>query len=190
MLLSGTMLVLIIAFSVSQYTKNEQSVIDLESKGTPPMFWDFTPKSTFSDVLQNYEKASIQVTLPTYLPKDLKPTVAYSQNSDDYIGTTLFLYSKNVIEEVSIAELVIEVRSLGNLPFDPEVSPGTFIQLNGYEAYYNDKAAVGLEGYREKYGDTAILVSVQKGPVNYLFRAEPSISLDEVLKIAESITDP
>jgi len=167
--------------------REEDGPIDYESKGIPVLMQDIVPKTTFEEVLSTYNKDA-SIDLPTYLPCGFEPVAAYTQNTEEYVGTSLFLYSKDGIDEVSCVELLIEVRPMANLPFDPKVTSGVFTTIGEYDVYYNEKASIGYEEYVEKYGETAILISLQKNNLNYMIRAEPSITLSEVLKIVESMS--
>jgi hypothetical protein len=146
-------------------------------------------KTTFETVTNTMERQGLKVFLPTWLPNDLKQTVAYATIKNNSVqGVSIFLFSSKGAEQIEVAELTLEVYSSETLPFDPKTtSTGQFIKINGYNAFIYEKAPVSLPEYNKLFGSTARLVSIQIGTNNYLFRGAPSISMEDMIKIAESL---
>ena len=108
---------------------------------------------------------------------------------DAEIGNlAVFLYTSKERDKVATAEVAIGVSPMEGIPYDPANSRGTFTTINGWAAYYNERAPVYWPEYQEIYGPTALLVNVQIGALNYNFRGEPSLSLDDMVKIIESMS--
>ncbi len=147
-------------------------------------------KTSFEAILSTTKSQGLKIYTPTWIPDDFKPTVAYGKINDGAVqGVLIFLFSAKGAENIDTAELTMEVYSSETLPYDPKTtSVGEFIKINGYDAFIYDKAPVALTEYNKLYGSTARLVSIQIGTTNYLFRGEPSISMEEMIKIVESLS--
>jgi len=126
--------------------------------------------------------------VPTWLPNGLKLVGIWAIGKDNEMGNlAVFLYSSEGRDKVATAEVAFEVSPMESIPFDPSNSKGTFITINGWEAYYDEHAPVFWEEYREIYGPDSLLVNVQIGLLNYNFRGEPSLTMDEMSRIIESM---
>jgi len=144
---------------------------------------------SFSDSISSLSTLGMQVNSPKWLPTGFTPESAYvryrSDKMDKYV---VFTFSKSGTDKIETSELTIEVYPCESLPFDKNTTLwGKFIEINGLQAYIYDSAPVNIADYKVLYGDTARLVSIQIGSVNYLLRGVPAISMDEMIKIASSL---
>jgi len=81
-------------------------------------------------VVRAWSERGIILYLPTWLPRNLKPTavlVVMRENSE--VGNlAIFWYSSKERYKIEIAELILEVSPMPDLPFNPEISPVTSLQ--------------------------------------------------------------
>lgn len=139
-------------------------------------------------ITSEWGKREREIHLPKYLPEKLKIMGAWARNYEGEVGSfAIIVFSEENDTAITTAELVIEVTEREGIPFDPKVSKGTFTEIKGCKAYLEDEAAVGWPEYRKKYGPTSRLIDIQIGSNNYWIRGIPRYSMDEMIKIAESM---
>lgn len=104
-------------------------------------------------------------------------------------GNHVFLvYDESKDATVANAELVIEIVPIDQLMFDPELNKEYITTINGYTAYVNEKAGCGWDEYVAKYGPYSTVVDILIEDNNYWIRAAPTMSLEEVMEIANKLT--
>lgn len=146
-------------------------------------------KVPFEVVAKAWSARNITLFLPIFLPNGLEPTAAYTVISNGKGGhIAIFVYSNKGLDKIENAELTIEVYPSEDLPFDPKSTKGgVFTTINGWKVYYNEEAPVGHEEYQQLYGPYARLISVYINGMNYLYRGAPPLTIQDMIKIVESM---
>ncbi|MEM3069922.1 MAG: hypothetical protein QW638_03320 [Candidatus Bathyarchaeia archaeon] len=170
--------------------------ISSENSSTPPYQVVKPPapfpgvKVPFEVVARAWSARNITLFLPTILPNGLKPIAAYVviDKSGNIGNVAIFLYSNKSRDRIETAELAIEVYPAEDLPFDPKSTKGgVFTTINGWKVYYNEEAFVGHEEYQQLYGPYARLISVYINGRNYLYGGAPPLTIQDMIKIVESM---
>jgi len=151
-------------------------------------FDDVANKTSFEVVAKAWSEQGITLFLPTWLPFDLKPTAAWVVIRDGKVGSlAIFLYSSRGIDRIATAELALEISLMEDIPFDPITAEGTFTTIKGWKIYYDEQIPVGWEEYNELYGPYSRLIDVQIGVLNYWYRGAPPLTMEDMIKIVESM---
>lgn len=158
-------------------------------KGFAP-FEDKASKVSFEEVIKSWSEQGIELYLPKSLPEGLKPTCVWVEtNSEGKMGAiALFIYDSQGKENISTAELVIEVTHRITIPFKSETAKGTFTKINNWDVYIDEDAPVAWKEYHDMYKTTSsIIIDVQIGQLNYWFRASPTLQLAEIIEMIENM---
>ncbi len=149
----------------------------------------FATKTSFEVVAKAWRERNITLYLPTWLPHGLKPTAAWVVIRDGGAGSlAILLFSSVGIDRIATAELAIEVSPMGGIPYPPNITKGYFTTIKGWRAYINEKTPMGWPEYKELYGvDYSRQVVVQMGALTYDFSGAPFLTIEDMIKIVESM---
>ena len=169
------------------YLSNDLKQVSPVSGGyTPPSLMDVGFAVSFDEAKTNLNKIGFNLYLPSNLPDNLTPTVAWTTSNQR--ASYVFVYSKSGSRNLETAELTMELIPSSSLIFYKEKETDILTEINGWEVFMCEDAYVGYEGYATKYGTQyAKLICVKIGSLNYLFRAEPSIQMNEMIDIVKSM---
>ncbi|MBS7631784.1 hypothetical protein KEJ47_09520 [Candidatus Bathyarchaeota archaeon] len=186
-IISALLVIIISSTGFLLYLSNDLEQESPLSEGyTPPSLMDLGFAISFDEAKTNLNKIGFNLYLPSNLPDNLTPTVAWTTSTQR--ASYVFVFSKSGSRNLETAELIMELIPSSSLIFYREKETDILTEINGWEVFMCEDAYVGFKEYATKYGTQyAKLICVRIGSLNYLFRAEPSITMNELIDVVKSM---
>jgi hypothetical protein len=184
----GTIIIAILGVFSTSLFRSENPDMEYVASFEPASFESGACKVSLQTLENTWTERNLDVYTPTWLPKEMKLKGIWVVGKENDLGNlAVFIYSSVNRDTIATAEIAFEVSPMDGVPFDPSNSKGVFTSINGWPVYYDECAPVFYEEYRELYGADSLLINVQMGALNYNFRGEPSLTLDDMFKVIESM---
>jgi len=143
---------------------------------------DFLPVET---VVDYWWDEGLKVFIPPYLPHNIEPTGAWTHVDGERLGSyAVFVFSAYNRTDIATAEIIMGV-SEEDMSVDENASWGININLDpgDVEADIALSVPVRYREFLEMYGPYSTRVQMRIGSLYYWMRVEPSILLEDIIKI-------
>jgi len=157
----------------------------------PADFYAISKEVSLSELIDIVERQNRTVYLPSELPEGFELTAIYVRE-DEFLA--IIVYSVEDNKDYKTAELTIEISPSLQTPTLDELKSWAedsehekALEINGWPVWVNEKAYIGVEERREKYGkEYAPLVIVWIKGHRYMI-GSPVLTVEELIQLVRSM---